>query len=148
MMTGLALATVAQARLGETMPELVARFGDSSKLGKGAVFVDGNAREVGKLFTFRHEDWRIDVVMVDGICARIRYAKPEAWTDEQIAAVLQLNAQGHAWKEQPPATERKWIRADGAIATWTKTGLALELPSYEERLRDRKASSGRTTGRR
>ena len=142
MIVGLALATVAEARLGETMPELVARFGETVGKNKVTLFVDGRQREVGEAFRFRVDDWAIDVVMIDGICARIRYAKSEPWTEDQLTEVLRKNAQELAWKEESTTEVRTWTRTDGAVANWDKArGLALELPLYAERTLSRKPTA-------
>jgi len=144
LLVGLTFTAAAQARLGETMPELIDRFGKGIPARKATVYVDGNQREVGTLVAFRYEEWRIDVIMIDGSCARIRYAKSPTWTEQQIATLLEKNAQGLAWKEELATSGRKWTRQDGAIAIWDQaSGLALELPSYQQRLNDRKTDPGR-----
>lgn len=146
----LAVTSAASARLGETLPELVARFGETVGRQQITMYVDGRQREVGHLFRFRVDDWAIDAIMVDGICAQIRYGKSDAWTDEQVGAVLEANAHERAWTEQPPREDgRAWRRDDDATAVWQKDrAIILELPIYRERTQSATDTHGSGSRRR
>jgi len=133
----LLLPLTAHARLGETEPELTARFGRPQTKGKFSTFAQGHTIPLGWELTFRQNDWTITCDLVDDRCARIRYYKPGDWTDDQILTVLTVNAQGAKWSDiTKPANRyyvREWKREDGAIAHWQR-GLSMTIttPAFEQ----------------
>jgi hypothetical protein len=116
-------AIPAQARLGETEAEMIKRWGKS--IGRGTTSLGGNnssKEAVPFLINLMFEtegDWHIFADVFEGKCVQIRYSKTGAWASEQVDHVLEVNAQGHSWKEIPMVinkTQRRWVREDGASA--------------------------------
>jgi hypothetical protein len=112
----LGLGATASARLGEPVEQLTVRYGGGANGGKDVLI-------------FHKQNWTIIVSLMNGVSAQESYQKPGGATNEDIATLLSLNADGHTWKEKPvnytmmgwfirtlqPAT-KSWIRDDGAYA--------------------------------
>jgi hypothetical protein len=132
----LLLPLTARARLGETEPELIARFGRPVGRSKTFAFAQGHTIPLGPEIVFQQDDWTITCDLIDERCARIGYHKRGDWTDNQILTVLTANAQGAKWSDiTKPANRyyvREWKREDGAIAHWQR-GLSMTIttPAFE-----------------
>jgi len=134
--TALLLPIAAQARLGDTESELVARFGQPVARSKALITTQGRTIELGPELSFRQDDWFIISDLIDGRCARISYSKRGEWTDEQILTVLTVNAQGAKWADVSNPhlrnLSRDWKRDDGATAHWQQNmSLSITTPAYE-----------------
>lgn len=133
----LVLPTLAFARLGETEPQLTARFG--APISRSAEITTGQGKilEFGTKFTYRQDDWAIDCVIVDGRSVKESYRKSGEWTDVQVIAVINGNSQGAKWTEQTKESIRKlareWRRSDGAEASWNMgLGITVTHPAYKK----------------
>ena len=126
----LALVSCSYARLGEGREELVTRLGSVQSESQHFMTAQGQITALGPALFFKKDQWRIQCSMVDGHCASIAYSKTGDWTAEQIAIILDNNAQGGKWTERRDSTKmvRSWTRKDGGSATWKFTG-AIELTS-------------------
>jgi hypothetical protein len=130
------LASVAQARLGETEAQMVARFGKPTLRTTHTVHSQGKSWDLGPSFHFRQDDWTIQCDLIDARCVRVVYGKRGEWTDEQLEMVLAYNSQGLKWERLPkPGFEknlRSWKRSDGATADWNwVNGMKLTVPAYD-----------------
>ncbi len=128
--------TMTFARLGETEPELVKRFGAPVLRETHMVAFQGRTYVLGPALVFKTQDWRITCDLVDGRCARIHYTKVGDWTDEQFETVRNANAQGLKWREtsKPELGKlyREWRREDGAVAVWQMgVEMKITVPAYE-----------------
>jgi hypothetical protein len=131
----LVACTSLSARLGETEPELVERFGKIILRGKERIAAQGRANEIGVTLSFKSDQWTVHAVLIDGRCERIRYSKSGAWTDEQLTYLLRQNYSSYPWRETSGKyrkSKRDWVRDDGAIATWNAFGLKITSRSYEQ----------------
>ncbi len=129
------LTAQAVARLGESEAELVKRFGPPTQRSSEKTATQGRFHEVAMRLTFRQGDWTIESSLVDGRCARERYSKVGEWSEEQIAQVLDSNAQGAKWTQTSKASSakvlREWRRDDGATATWKLRVMVITHPAFE-----------------
>lgn len=131
------LLTGAQARLGETEPELIKRFGAPASVSKHSIIAQGKMISLGPVYNFRQGDWSISCDLIDGRCVRITYSKPGDWSEDQIKLVLNSNGQGAKWEETSKASiavlQRTWKRLDGSTATWSKgSGMSLTWDAYNK----------------
>jgi hypothetical protein len=123
LLLGFALATRAEARLGDTQDQLVARYGPGANAGAAT------AAYPVSVMTFHKQNWYIIVKLINGISVGESFQKQGGPTDEDVTTLLALNSEGHEWKSATPnqtalqslfhsfATERKaWQRDDGAYA--------------------------------
>lgn len=135
MLVVAALTSGLSARVGETEPELIKRFGQPRSRSKHVVSAQGRIWDLGPTLFFKDADWTIISDLVDGRCARIRYSKVGEWTEEHFATVLNANAQGETWTAKSDGRNKKllreWKRSDGATAQWiATTGLQIVVPAY------------------
>lgn len=132
----LAIATLAQARLGDTEAELIQRFGEPKLRSKHHVLTQGKSWVLGPALFFKQSDWSIQCDLVEGRCMRISYSKPGDWSEEQVQLVLSSNSQGVRWNEGPEPSiaklKRTWKRNDGSTAVWTRSGMSLTWIAYEK----------------
>ena len=126
------------ARLGETLPQLVERFGQPVfvQKEKHASSAAGRIIDLCDLYTFKQDDWFIQVSLVDKQSLKERYSKQGEWTTEQITTVLNANAQGAQWtetgKSELAKLAREWRRTDGGTASWgLGGGMTVTHPGYE-----------------
>ncbi len=97
----------AQARVGEHMYQLEARFGKGKK--KELASWELNT---GDIYIFTDGPVTITAWFIQGICHRIQYKFPKAITDEQAKALLRANlAISASWIRDPSARER-WYSDD------------------------------------
>jgi hypothetical protein len=128
-----ALLTAAYGRLGENRAELVTRLGQVKLESKHFIAAQGQISPLGPALFFEKDQWGIQCDMVDGRCAKITYQKKGDWTPDQIATLLQNNAQAKNWTEGYDSNKmiRKWTRQDGATARWQFTGtMEFVSPAY------------------
>jgi hypothetical protein len=119
-----ATISMAQARLGETADQLVARFGPALN----TKTVSENPQDVFSGMTdmqFEKQGFEIDVVLADPsasgnatpIAVSEFYRPRSALTEAQIQVLLDADSEGHKWKEEPKYNgTRIWTRDDGAKA--------------------------------
>ena len=111
----LGLAPLAYSRLGETEAELEKRFGPPRTKARDNLIAEGKITHLWPQLSYRQEDWTITCDIVDGRCARVTYHKPGEWTEDQLKAVLNSNAQGATWTDgSKPSIKklaREWIAA-------------------------------------
>jgi hypothetical protein len=119
----LGFAASAKARLGETMDQLVVRYGVGAKAGAPS------ANLPVSVFEFHKQNWTITVWVMNGISVGERLQKAGGPTADDISTLLTLNAEGHTWKESVPdrtwlqtlvpalgTVSKAWVRDDGAYA--------------------------------
>jgi hypothetical protein len=121
-----AFALRAHARIGDTESQLVARFGKPVSQEGG---LNGSLR-------FAFAEWLVTCDMVDGLCGRISYSKVGEWTEEVFDKLLLANGRASEWTDLTSPNvkklQRKWKRADGAIAQWVTGCLLITSPRYEK----------------
>jgi hypothetical protein len=86
----LAAMISAQARLGETLDQLVARYGTPGNAG-------GPHGTVVSIETkmFHKGNWIITVQLINGISVGEKYQKPGGPNADDIATLLSINSEGH-----------------------------------------------------
>jgi hypothetical protein len=135
LITCVIFAAIANARLGESAPQLTERFGPHARTLPDKIITQGRIVEIGEIFYFRDGDWSISATIIDGRCAKISYTKKGEWTDTQITQTLNANSQGAPWSMTSDASIhkslREWKRNDGGKAKWTASGLTLFNPAYD-----------------
>jgi len=108
----------AEARLGETEEQCVARYGSPEPSKPG---VDN-----GNTLVFKKNGIEIDARFENGKCVDLSFSKEDGtdFTDDEISTLLSLNSQGLVWKVNPnpiqfsgSKTVAEWTRADGANAS-------------------------------
>lgn len=128
-------STFAFARVGETEPELVKRFGSPVVRSIDQIGAEGRMWTIGPQLTFKKDDWTIVCVLVDGRVGKESYGKRGQWTEDHLKTVLNANSQGAKWEETGRAGKklaREWRRSDGATARWvSNSGMTIIVPGYE-----------------
>jgi S1-C subfamily serine protease len=114
-------AVSASAKLGETVPQIIKRFGKSytieSFLPKAEDFLDGKADASGKNYRFRSENVSVDVLILDGVSVAETYFSDHPLTasgeppNDIVHAVLKTNVPKARWVE----IEATPFRADYAL---------------------------------
>ena len=118
-LTVLALGTPnVHARLGETEPELIERFGQAEER---APFLPGTRHLV-----FVKQGFVIDVGLIDGTSQLEIYSlyNPRSNTvldGDKVRVLLGLESQGHRWTPVATDSDNKWVRDDGAVAFFNRT---------------------------
>lgn len=133
----LVLSNPAQARLGDTEKDLIARFGLPKARSSHSIHAQGKFIELGPTLYFKQDDWSIHCDLIANRVHRISYGKPGEWTEEQVQIVLGSNSQGTAWTEtsKPAAAKfnRTWKRADASTAVWSKgSGMTFVWDAYQK----------------
>jgi hypothetical protein len=131
----------ASARLGETLDQLVTRYGPPL----------GRLPETPK--TFHKGNWIIIVSLLNGISVGEKFQKPGGPTADEIAQLLAINAQDQHWTLKqngptfwgslipvPGTPSKTWMRDDGAMAMLT-TGLPIYLNIESKELLDQEAAA-------
>ena len=111
------------ARLGETQDGLIARYGAGSKA--RAATADNPA----SVMIFHKQNWAITVQLIDGISVGESFQTAGGPKEDDVAALLADNSQGHTWTLSAPnrtllqsliptlaPTTKEWRRDDGAFA--------------------------------
>lgn len=131
-----AIPPFAQARVGETEPQLVQRYGQVHWRSRETVIEQQRTYVVGESLQFLADDWSIYALMVNGRCERITYNKAGEWTEAQFTHLFEINGPLQAWKEEVnrnPKLFRTWTRKDGITASWQfASGLTITTPAYEQ----------------
>lgn len=129
-------ACTALARLGETEPQLVERYGKAIMRTPEAVIEQGKIYALADDLHFRADGWSVIARVVNGRCESISYGKPGEWTEEQYRTLLEANGTRAQWEERKtptPKTHREWKRRDGATAVWRMlVNLTIESPAYQQ----------------
>jgi len=124
------VTATAQARLGETADQLVARYGDS--LSQTDQKAEGDKIASSKV-VFQKGGFQIDVTFSDGISVAESFKKLNgaALTAEEVQTLLNANSQGHGW-EAPRMVQggKLWTRDDSATAQLAQDG-SLTIKSKE-----------------
>ncbi len=125
-------APAVQARLGETEPELIQRFGAGEPR---APFFPGSRHLV-----FIKQGFVIDVALIDGTSQMELYSlynqRSDAVLDgDKVRELLGVEDQGHRWSPVATDEDNKWIRDDGAVAFFNRTNqtFSAETRTYLER---------------
>jgi hypothetical protein len=121
----------AQARLGETPDQLVARYGQP-------LMEDDQKAEGGKVatskVTFQKGGFEINVTVADGISEEESFKKlnGDAFNLDEVRYLLTANTQGHGW-EAPQKIEgiKVWILDDAAAASINEDGTVFTIKSKE-----------------
>jgi hypothetical protein len=114
----LSFATLpAQCRIGETLDELVARFGEVKK-DREATRMPGHDQ-----FSFKMNGMVIECVMTDGKCVMEVFHRPGGMiSNEDIKDLLKSEADGHTWGFNPKL--KQWLRSDYTLKAYRAPGHA------------------------
>ncbi|MCE0498777.1 MAG: hypothetical protein LV481_12610 [Methylacidiphilales bacterium] len=135
LLLSLSMATSAWARLGETMDQCVARWGQpvpSADFPPPGYEGDGFAN----FATFQKGDYHIIVGFLNGVVAVEIITKQESsdLSDNEKAAILEADSAGLAWiKSTTPGANEIWTRNDGAIASYDTFNHGMTIKSKEYR---------------
>src|SRR5262249_26629831 len=108
----LSFAIPAQAKLGETVPQLVKRFGNSYTVEPVQIGV-----ELGERYKFRSKNVSVDAVVANGVSIAETYFSDHPLAadgeppNDSVRAILKTNASGTRWLE----TNATPFRADYAL---------------------------------
>jgi hypothetical protein len=121
-----AVTTTAQARLGETADQLVARYGqplkETDQKGEGDKIASADV-------VFQKGGFQIEVTLVDGISVSEMFNKinGDGLSLGEIRTLLNDNSQGSGWEApQTIADQKKWMRDDGALAVLAQGFLTIK----------------------
>jgi len=124
------------ARLGETEPQLIQRYGKPVMRSDESTIEQGKIYKVADRLHFRVDDWTLIAVVISGRCESIQYYKHGEWTEQQFRHVLEVNGGRGQWHEEKtpaPKMMREWIRLDKARAQWRLTqSMTLTSPAYDQ----------------
>jgi hypothetical protein len=129
------VAASAVGRVGETEPELVARYGAVTNRQPARKAVQGRMNIYGERLGFRFEFWTISAVIIAGRCEEITYSLAGKWTDPHFRRLLEINGGWTEWTEQKtrnPDNHRQWLRRDQATASWGLSGFMIRTPAAEK----------------
>ena len=119
-----ASALPAVARIGDSETDLTKRYGKPVR----------STGEAIRSLTYAYDGWVITSDFVDGICARVSYAKPGEWTEETFEKLLSTNAGEAEWSDGGSPNLKKlmrtWTRHDGTTANWVVGCLSITSPRY------------------
>jgi hypothetical protein len=151
LVTALASAATAEARIGDSEAQLVARFGSVQARRPEPLLEQGRVFVLGERVVLKKQEWRVTAVLIDGHCAKITYGRAGAWKEQHYRDLLAQNADRWAWNEIPsavPKWQRTWRRSDGLVAKWMYAGgLAIEgQPFVDARDRAREMARREPTG--
>ncbi len=112
----------AQARLGETPDQLVARYGQP--LNEVDQKAEGAKIPLAKV-SFQKGGYQIDVTITNGVSVQEIFKKlnGESITTAEARILLNANAQGREWGPQNKTDEAiYWVRDDNAVAQLPSDG--------------------------
>jgi hypothetical protein len=117
----------AQARLGETLEQCTARYGD---------VVSTNADAIGeKGVVYQKNGYIIAVVIFNGRAARETFGKinGNALSDNEMKTLLDSeSSSGNLWLDHDNNdAHQTWVREDNAVALYDKTVNALLLETHD-----------------
>lgn len=125
------LTATAQARLGETPDQLVARYGQP--LSETDQKADGDKVATSEAI-FQKGGYQIDVTLVNGVSVAESYKKlnGDVMSVGEVRTLLTANAQEHGW-EAPRLVqgEKRWSRDDSATAKLAQDGSLLTIKSRD-----------------
>jgi hypothetical protein len=112
----------AQARLGETINQTEARYGKPVR-----TFTD----EGFPAMEFSFGGMKVTVDFLDGKSGQEQFAKPDegAFSDHEIALILQANAGGKDWAVKPVPSDsmKHWSLSDGSAEAFYEVAAAKVL---------------------
>ncbi len=118
----LSVTATAQARLGETADQLVARYGEPlSEIDQKAEGTKVASAQV----MFQKGGIQIDVTLTNGLSVEERFKKlnGDTFTIGEVRILLADNSQGHDWEAPLIAHgEKLWERDDNSTAQLTQDG--------------------------
>jgi hypothetical protein len=124
----------AEAGIGDTEAELVARFGAAQARMPERIQAQGRIHVLGERIVLKQAEWRVTAVLINGRCAKITYVKKGRWAELQFRELLSRNADRWAWNEirgGAPKWQRTWRRVDGLVAKWMYAGgFAIEAQPF------------------
>jgi hypothetical protein len=112
----------AQARIGETPDQLVARYGQPLK--EVDQKPDGAKIALARV-TFQKGGYQIDVVITDGLSTQETYKKISgvSMTVDEARILMAANAQGFNWSAPQKTSDAIiWTRDDNAVAELSSDG--------------------------
>lgn len=126
VLAGLIMASAAQARLGETRKECIARYGEP--VSDTPVFVTFHSAQFSMLIRFADDKAAyIQIWKHDGL-------KDAALSDQEVLLLLEANGGGKQWKARSrPSGEKVWITEDGeryAIYDDAKRHLTITMKAF------------------
>jgi hypothetical protein len=116
------VTTTAQARLGETPDQLVARYGTA--LSEKDQKAEGDKVSLADVI-FQKGGYQIEVIVTDGISSSETFKKvnSDPVTLAEVRILLNANSQGFEWDEpHGNGVAKSWTRDDGATATLGQDG--------------------------
>jgi len=119
---------VAVGRVGDTEPELTARYGAVTSRQPARKSVKGQLLIYGERLGFRFEFWTVSAVITAGRCEEIEYTLTGKWTEPHFRRLLEINGGWTEWTEQKtrnPDNHRAWQRHDQATADWGLSGFTV-----------------------
>jgi hypothetical protein len=129
----LLMGSVCQARLGETMDQCVARWGQS--VPSPDFPPPGYEADTFATFaTFQKGDYHIIVGFLKGVVGLEIIAKQESsdLSDNEKAAILEADSAGQIWiKSTTPNVNEIWTRNDGALASYDPFNHVITLKSND-----------------
>lgn len=123
------------ARVGDSEPELVARYGAVVNRQPARKAVQGKMHIYGERLTFRFEFWTVSAIVIAGRCEEANYTSEGRWIDPHFRRLLEINGGWTAWTEQKtrnPDNHRAWLRRDKTAATWGLSGFMIRTPAAEQ----------------
>jgi len=120
------LTITASARLGETAKQCQERYGTPIRT---AIEGNNNAH-------FIKNGIHVTIQLYEGKAVRIAYTKDEKFTDEQVQAILHVNAKGWGEKFTLDFQRYGWSTKHGAFATFNSIDNIIVVVSPEQAQRD------------
>ncbi len=112
-----------QARLGETEPETIARYGPAT-----GAYDAGTSGYPYRTLTFNHAGYTIIAQFIEDTCAMVCFQKPDgaALTPDELDLLLKAQAQGQPWsRSNLVSADVIFDLPDGAMARYDTTKHAL-----------------------
>jgi hypothetical protein len=110
--------TCAQANLGETVAQVVERYG------KPTGFAEANAKTPFGSLLFKAGGYELIIFILDGkeVGARVSKADKSAFTDAEMQSILSADSDGAPWKSAPSddPSSLQWTRDDQATVLYDK----------------------------
>jgi hypothetical protein len=126
----LCLTAAAQARLGESISQLVSRYGPPVSTAEQK---PGPGKVAAVVDTYQKNGFQIVVTRLGDVSAAESFKKlnGDAFTSDEVQTLLEDNSAGRAWQApQQVNGKQQWLRDDGSIAS-LDGGHVLTLVSAE-----------------
>lgn len=124
--------SVCQARLGDTMDQCIARYGQPVLLKNNPAPIRFRLAWI----TFQKNVYDIKIIFVNGISQVecVSKSNSSALSDNEKDKILQTNSKGWAWGKA--TGHDNWVRTDGAVASYdpSKHDVILESASFKAAL--------------